>query len=206
VDWSTHPLDDLLTKLYRQQAAQARMQKNQIAMMNLQLTISQKTQEALDLANKRQQDIINQAIQTKQMQREEEERRLHQSWEERNRRIWEQVDKAAALVEARLEVDRKKAEAEARKLQEEKEKKEKAEHERREAIEAEKRRVAEEKAKAAEEERKRKEAEEQERIKVEEKQRLEKEQLSKFEAERRRSGLTTTQEDWAAAMAINQVR
>jgi hypothetical protein len=138
--------------------------------------------------------------------REAQEREERKQLEERNRRLWEQVDQAAAVVEARLEAERKVSEAKEQQIQEEKNRKEQAEREKKERIEAEKRRLAEEKLKAVEEERKRKEEEERERVQAEEKQRLEKDQLSKFDKERKAAGITTSKEDWDAAMTTNQVR
>lgn len=188
-----------------QNAAQARLKKMQTQMVNLYVTASQITQATVEVTFQQQQARAERLLQERERNQEAEKRRNMERWEARNRSIWEQVDKAAAIVEARLEAERKAAEAEAKKVEDERKRKEQLEREKREKLESEKRRVAEEKEKAAQQERKKKEQEEKERLEAEEKQRKEKEQLSKFDTERKKAGITTPREDWDVAMAIIKV-
>ncbi|KAG8809198.1 hypothetical protein FRC19_005381 [Serendipita sp. 401] len=214
---STH--SDPLTEWVKQnqkeafEIAQARIRRSQTAMTNLYLTAAKITQTSMEVTLKEQELRIASEVQARQRAREEEEKREQSRWEARNKAIWDQVDKVAATVEARLEAERKavefekqKQEAEKRKIEEERRKREDAERERREKAEAEKRRIAEEKEqekeRAKEEERRRQEAEERERKEVEERKRREKEELSKVDTERRQAGITTPSEDWDRALEI----
>lgn len=185
-------------------------------MLSLYLTAAKITEANTEKTYREQQVIIEQTIRAHEQKQYEENQQNLQRWEVRNKMLWEQVDRAAASVEAKLEAqrqrereaERKAAEAEAQRIQAEKDRKEKAaqmEREKREKAEAERRKIQEEKDKAAREEREQKEKEEEERKAAEEKQRQEAAQLSKFDKERKNAGITMPTEDWAAAIATDQV-
>ncbi|KAK7454072.1 Nuclear pore complex nucleoporin component [Stygiomarasmius scandens] len=124
------------------------------------------------------------------LSQQEGERVLREKWQQREKMLWDRIEKGIKLDEDRVRAK----EEEARRMREEEERRRK---------EAEEKRLAEEKKKREEEEKKRKEEEEERKRVQEEKEAREREVREKTErlqAEskaRKEAGLTTAEDDWA---------
>lgn len=202
-------------------------------MVNLFLSAAAITQRRVKQTQEAQIRSIDKILRDQRILREKEEAETRRKWEARSKEIWDQVDKAAIVVEARIEAERKAIQEEEDRIKREQEEKERVERERRERQEAERKRVEEEKKRVEEEKKQAEEAkrqaeearkraeedkrksEEQEaqrqlaeeaRKKAEENLEKEKVALSHIEKERIQMGFTTPSEDWEATMDIINVR
>jgi len=126
-------------------------------------------------------------------------------WEQRTRQLWESVDRATAIVKARLEEEQSAIEYQKQKQEEERRKKEEVDRLKKEKEEADRKRAEEEKRKKEAEEKKQREKEEQEKRDAEAKLAAEKAELDKYEKERQSAGFTTADEDWETMLHMVKV-
>ena len=181
-------------------------------MVNLYLTAAQITEERIERTRAEQLAEVEHILTEQRVKHEAATNALKSVWEQRTKQLWENVDRATAIVKARLEEEQRALEDQKKKQEEERLKKEEAEQLRKEKEEADRKRIEEEKRKE-EEEKKKKEAEkkkqrekeEQEKREAKAKLAAEKAELDKYENERQAAGFATVDEDWEAILNVVKV-
>ena len=174
-------------------------------MVNLYLTAAQMTEERIERTRAEQLAEVEHILTEQRLKHEEVTNAIKAVWEQRTKQLWESVDRATAIVKARLEEEQRALEHQKKEQEEERRRKEEAERLKKEKEEADRKRNEEEKRKKEEEERKQRENEEQEKRDAEAKLAAEKAELDKYEKERRSAGFTTVDEDWKTMLNVVQV-
>jgi len=170
------------------------------------------TEERIERTRAEQLAEVERILTEQRLKHEEATNNTKAIWEQRTRQLWESVDRATAIVKARLEDEQRAFEDQKRKHEEEKRKKEEADRlkkEKEEAdrkrVEVEKRKKEEEKKKKEAEEKREREKEEQDKKEAEAKLATEKAELDKYEKERQSAGFTTVDEDWETMLNVVKV-
>ena len=163
------------------------------------------TEERLERTRAEQLAEVEHILTEQRLKHEEVTNAIKAVWEQRTKQLWESVDRATAIVKARLEEEQRAIEHQKKEQEEEKRRTEEAERLKKEKEEADRKRVEEEKRKKEAEERKQREKEEQEQRDAEAKLAAEKAELDKYEKERRSAGFTTVDEDWKTMLNVVKV-
>lgn len=170
------------------------------------------TEERIEKTRAEQLAEVEHILTEQRLKHEQATSTIKAVWEQRARQLWESVDRATAIVKARLEEEQRAIEDQKRKQEEERQKKEEADRIKKQREEADRKRVEEEKRKKEAEEKKEREKEEQEREKEEQEKReaevklaAEKAELNKYEKERQSAGFTTVDEDWETILNVVKV-
>ena len=163
------------------------------------------TEERIERTRAEQLVEVEHILAEQQLKHEEATNAIQAVWEQRTKQLWESVDRATAIVKARLEEEQRAIEHQAKKQEEERREKEEVERLKKEKEEADRKRVEEEKRKKEAEEKKQREKEEQEKRDAEAKLAAEKAELDKYEKERRSAGFTTVDEDWKTMLNVVKV-
>lgn len=163
------------------------------------------TEERIERTRAEQLAEVEHILTEQRLKHEEATNAIKAVWEQRTKQLWESVDRATAIVKARLEEEQRAMEYEQKKQEEEKRKIEEAERLKKEKEEADRKRVEEEKRKKEAEEKQQREKEEQEKRDAEAKLAAEKAELDKYEKERRSAGFTTVDEDWKTMLNVVKV-
>ena len=163
------------------------------------------TEERLERTRAEQLAEVEHILTEQRLKHEEVTNAIKAVWEQRTKQLWESVDRATAIVKARLEEEQRAIEHQKKEQEEEKRRTEEAERLKKEKEEADRKRVEEEKRKKEAEERKQREKEEQEQRDAEAKLAAEKAELDKYEKERRSAGFSTVDEDWKTMLNVVKV-
>lgn len=163
------------------------------------------TEERIERTRAEQLAEVEHILTEQRLKHEEATNAIKAVWEQRTKQLWESVDRATAIVKARLEEEQRAMEYEKKKQEEEKREIEEAERLKKEKEEADRKRVEEEKRKKEAEEKEQKEKEEQEKRDAEAKLAAEKAELDKYEKERQSAGFTTVDEDWKTMLNVVKV-
>ncbi|KAJ6504636.1 GLE1-like protein-domain-containing protein [Mycena vitilis] len=156
----------------------------------------------LDALHARQMAEVQTQLTTLKLQQQQEEDKLRQGWQERDKLLWQRIDSVIQLeedkVRARLEAERKVREQEERRRQEEEMRKRQLEEQRQKEEEAKRK---------AEEEAERRRLEEEKKEEDTKRQRVQdaKDRADRLAAEgeqRKAAGLTTPEEDWRSTRTI----
>jgi outer membrane biosynthesis protein TonB len=163
------------------------------------------TEERIERTRAEQLAEVEHILAEQQLKHEQVTNTIKAVWEQRAKQLWESVDRATAIVKARLEEEQRVLENQKRKQEEERQKEEEAERIRIEKEETERERVEEEKRKKEAEEKKEREKEQQEKREPEARLAAEKAELDKYEKERQEAGFTTVDEDWETMLDVVKV-
>ena len=163
------------------------------------------TEERLERTRAVQLAEVEHILAEQRLKHEEATNAIQAVWEQRTKQLWESVDRATAIVQARLEEEQRAIEHQTKKQEEERQKKEEAERLKKEKEEADRKRAEEEKRQKEAEEKEQREKEEQEKRDAEAKLAAEKAELDKYEKERRSAGFTTVDEDWKTMLNVVKV-
>jgi hypothetical protein len=163
------------------------------------------TEERIERTRAEQLAEVEHILTEQRLKHEEATNAIKAVWEQRTKQLWESVDRATAIVKARLEEEQRAIEYQKKTQEEEKRKREEAERLKKEQEEADRKRVEEEKRRKDAEEKEQREKEEQEKRDAEAKAATEKAELDKYEKERQSAGFTTVDEDWKTMLNVVKV-
>ena len=163
------------------------------------------TEERIERTRAEQLAEVEHILTEQRLKHEQVTNTIKTVWEQRAKQLWESVDRATAIVKARLEEEQRALEDQKRKQEEERQKKEEADQIKKEKEEADRKRAEKEKQKKEAEEKKEREKEEQEKREAEAKLAAEKAELDKYEKERQSAGFTTVDEDWETMLNVVKV-
>lgn len=190
---STHPT--LLISFLHQKAATKRYETNPASIAATRRREIELSKARLKESYNRQYEEVTAILEQMNVSRKQEEARLMSAYKERDRLMWEGIDKVIKheedKVRRRLEEEEKARREEQERIKREEERK-KAEEERR-------KREEQEKAIREEMLRKQKEKEAEEAKRQAEEEAVKKAEAAKLDQERKDAGLTTPHEDWETA-------